>query len=287
MLPKATIVLVDSQSAGRLQIKQYLSQSYKVQDFASADAAWTRILKSAPALVVHALRGIGSEQWNLVRQIRSHSQLAYLPVVGMAETVGQGILEQSLEAGMDQLLDAGCSKNLLLKAAGRLLTGLESACLYSYRKFLFDDKLRQLPSEDERFLVKIHEFVRRNLPKADLQVGDMAEAMAMSASQLDRRLSRLLGLTPRQYISEHRLCAAFLLLSSKQGNVSEVSAWTGFKILSYFSTRFSDRFSANPSVVRENRENRDYQAPWQEMALRLGIPGPLQIPTRYTRQRSS
>jgi AraC-like DNA-binding protein len=182
---------------------------------------------------------------------------------------------------MDHILEAGSSGELLLKAAARLMNGLESACRYSYRKFLFDDKLRQLPSEDERFLVKVHEFVRKNLSKSDLQVGDIAEAMAMSASQLDRRLSRLLGLTPKQYVSEHRLCAAFQLLSSKQGNVSEVSAWTGFKSLSYFSTRFSERFSANPSVVRENRENRDYRAPWQEMAARLGIAGTLQNPGKY------
>jgi AraC-like DNA-binding protein len=166
------------------------------------------------------------------------------------------------------------------------LTGLESACQYSYRKFLFDDKLGQLPSEDERFLIKINEFIRRNLPKTDLQVGDMAEAMAMSPSQLDRRLNRLLGLTPKQYIAEHRLCAAFQLLTHRQGNVSEVSAWTGFKSLSYFSTRFSERFRANPSVVRENRENRDYRAPWQEMAARLGITGTLFAPVPYKRSRN-
>lgn len=286
MLSQITVVLVDSQPSVRLQIKSSLSQFYKVQDFASADAAWTKILKSAPALLVQVLRGIDSGRWNLVRQIRSHSQLAYMPVLGLVDVMEHGTREQSLEAGMDQLLETGCSHDLLLKAVARLLNGLESACRYSYRKFLFDDKLRQLPSEDERFLIKIHEFVRSNLPKVDLQVGDMAEAMAMSASQLDRRLSRLLGLTPKQYISEHRLCAAFQLLSSKQGNVSEVSAWTGFKSLSYFSTRFSERFSANPSVVRENRENRDYHAPWQEMALRLGIPGPIQISVPYSSKRN-
>ncbi|MBM3936202.1 MAG: helix-turn-helix transcriptional regulator [Sphingomonadales bacterium] len=286
MLLKNTVVLVDSLTAGRLKFKHYLSQPYRVLDFASADAAWSKILKSGPALLVHVLRGDGSMRWTLVRQIRSHSQLAYLPVLGIVESLDPVIREQSLEAGMDQLLETGCARDLLLKAAGRLMTGLESACQYSYRKFLFDDKLSQLPSEDERFLVKIHDYVRRNLPKADLQVGDMADAMAMSASQLDRRLYRLLGLTPKQYISEYRLCAAFQLLNSKQGNVSEVSAWTGFKSLSYFSTRFSERFRANPSVVRENRENRDYQAPWQEMAARLGISGPIQTPAKYFRKRS-
>ncbi|MFM7748356.1 MAG: helix-turn-helix domain-containing protein, partial [Bacteroidota bacterium] len=94
------------------------------------------------------------------------------------------------------------------------------------------------------------------------------------------------GLTTKQYISEHRLCAAYHLLSTKKGNVSEVSAWTGFKSLSYFSTRFSERFSTNPSVVRENRENIDNQAPWQEMASRLGLTGPIQIPAHYSRNRN-
>ncbi len=285
MIPQITVVLVDSLTAGRLKFKNYLNQSYRVLDFASAEAAWSKMLKAGPALLVHVLRGKGPDRWNLVRQVRSHSQLMYLPVLGIVETLDPETRLRSLEAGMDQLLEAGCSRDLFLKAADRLKAGLENAYYYSYGKFLLEDKFGQLPSEDERFLVKIHEFVRRNLPKADLQVGDLAEAMAMSASQLDRRLQRLKGLTPKQYISEHRLCAAFHLLSTKKGNVSEVSAWTGFKSLSYFSTRFSERFSANPSVVRENRENPYYNAPWQEMANRLGLAGHIQIPTQYSKKK--
>lgn len=286
MLPKTIVVLVDSYTAGRLKFKNYLNPSYRVLDFASEEAAWSRMLKTGPALLVHVIRGSGPDRWNLVRQVRSHSQLTYLPVLGIVEALDSLTRLQSLEAGMDQLLESVCSRELLFLAAERLRNGLESAYHYSYRRFLLEDKFGQLPSEDERFLVKIHEYVRRNLPKVDLQVGDLAEAMAMSPSQLDRRLQRLKGLTPKQYISEHRLCAAYHLLSTKKGNVSEVSAWTGFKSLSYFSTRFSERFSTNPSVVRENRENIDDQAPWQEMASRLGLTGPIQIPAHYSRKRN-
>ncbi|MFM7032810.1 MAG: hypothetical protein ACKOX4_09870, partial [Bacteroidota bacterium] len=178
MLPKTLVVLVDSHTAGRLKFKNYLNPSYRVLDFASEEAAWSRMLKTGPALLVQVIRGSGPDRWTLVRQVRSHSQLTYLPVLGIVEALDSVTRLQSLEAGMDQLLESVCSRELLLIAAERLRNGLESAYHYSYKRFLLEDKFGQLPSEDERFLVKIHEYVRRNLPKVDLQVGDLAEAMA-------------------------------------------------------------------------------------------------------------
>lgn len=274
MSNKNLALLVDSLVVGRQRLKTQLAAHYRVQEFANSEAVMSKAHRVNPHLLVLVIRAMHPEPWRIVRYIRGHSRLSHLPILCLADPPGPLLWEQALEAGADLILPTDCSKSLFQLGCRRLVEHLQNVCRYSYQKYLYDDRKAPLTSEDERFLGLLHEYTRQNMHRVDLQVADMADALSLSCSQLDRRLDRLLGMSPKQFLSEHRLNAAFHLLATRRGNVSEVSALTGFKSLSYFSTRFSDRFQANPSVVRENRSPDDYTGPWKEMASRLGLDGP-------------
>ncbi|NBW32418.1 MAG: DNA-binding response regulator [Cytophagia bacterium] len=274
MSAKNLALLVDPLAGGRQRLKTLLVTFYKVQEFSNSEAVMSKVHRMSPHLLVLVIRSAFPDPWGIVRYIRAHSRLSHLPILCLADPPGPHFWEQALEAGADLILATDCSKTLFQLACRRLVEQMHTVCKYSYQKYLYDDKKAPLTSEDERFLGLLHEFTRQNMHRVDLQVADMADALSLSCSQLDRRLDRLLGMSPKQFLSEHRLNAAFHLLATRRGNVSEVSALTGFKSLSYFSTRFSERFQANPSVVRENRELVNYSGPWKEMATRLGLDGP-------------
>lgn len=283
MWSKNLLILVDASAQGRLKIKNQLQSSFRVLDFAAPEPAWTKALQVNPQLMVLVQRGALPDRWRAVRYLRSHSQLGHLPLLCLLDAFHPDLVEQGLGEGADLILHADAGKGLLQQAASRLVHNREGAYRFSYRKFLLNDQLGQLASEDEQFLSQFHDFVRCNMHRSDLQISEIADYMALSCSQLDRRLQRLMGMSPKQFVSEHRLCAAYLLLRSRRGNVSEVSTLTGFKSLSYFSTRFSERFQSNPSVVRESRET-DIAEPWRKMAAKLGISGPEAIPVYYSRK---
>jgi AraC-like DNA-binding protein len=276
MSTKNLAMLVDPLYAGRHRLKSHLSVYFKVQEFASNEAALTKVHRMSPQLLVLVIRGVYPEPWGLVRHMRFHNRLAHLPILCLADPSEPSFVEQALEAGVDMVIPTESPRTLFQTACRRLVDQWYSICKYSYQRYLYDHNKVPLASEDELFLGSLHEYTRKNMHKVDLQVADMADALSLSCSQLDRRLDRLLGMSPKQFLSEHRLFAAFDLLANRRGNVSEVSSWTGFKSLSYFSTRFSERFQANPSVVRENRVSSDYAGPWKEMASRLGLNGPIQ-----------
>jgi AraC-like DNA-binding protein len=274
MSTKNLALLIDPLVGGRQRLKSQLAVLFKVHEFANNEAVMSKAHRINPHLLVLVIRSMHPEPWGIVRYIRGHSRLSHLPILCLADPPGPLFWEQALEAGVDLILPTESSKSLFQLGCRRLVEHMHRVCRYSYQKYLYDDKKAPLTSEDERFLGLLHEYTRQNMHRVDLQVADMADALALSCSQLDRRLDRLLGMSPKQFLSEHRLNAAFHLLATRRGNVSEVSALTGFKSLSYFSTRFSDRFQANPSVVRENRSPDDYAGPWKEMASRLGLDGP-------------
>ena len=274
MSTKNLALLVDPLVGGRQRLKSQLATFYKVQEFSNNEAVMSKAHRMNPHLLVLVIRAMHPEPWGIVRYIRGHSRLSHLPILCLADPPDPLLWEKALEAGVDLILPTESSKSLFQLGCLRLVNHLHMVCRYAYQKYLYDDKKAPLTSEDERFLGLLHEYTRQNMHRVDLQVADMADALSLSCSQLDRRLDRLLGMSPKQFLSEHRLNTAFHLLATRRGNVSEVSALTGFKSLSYFSTRFSDRFQANPSVVRENRSPDDYAGPWKEMATRLGLDGP-------------
>jgi len=278
MSTKNLALLVDPLYAGRHRLKNQLSVYFKVQEFASNEAAITKVHRLSPQLLVLVIRGAYPEPWGLVRHMRFHNRLAHLPILCLADPSEPSFVEQALEAGVDMVIPTESPRTLFQTACRRLVDQWSSICRYSYQKYLYDDQKVPLASEDELFLGSLTEYIRKNMHKVDLQVADMADALSLSCSQLDRRLERLLRVSPKQFLSDHRLMAAYDLLANRRGNVSEVSAWTGFKSLSYFSTRFSERFQANPSVVRENGDRGDYAGPWKEMASRLGLNGPTRVP---------
>ena len=74
------------------------------------------------------------------------------------------------------------------------------------------------------------------------------EEMLLSRSQLFRRLKKLTGLSPSEYIKEYRLKKAYELLENKTyDSVKAVSLSVGITHRTTFNTQFKERFGKLPS----------------------------------------
>jgi AraC-like DNA-binding protein len=78
----------------------------------------------------------------------------------------------------------------------------------------------------------------------------LAQEMAISRRQLNRKIKEYTGLTPNKYIVEIRLQKARNLFEqSPDLTVKEVSYEVGFSKTEYFSKLFKARFGKNPSEL--------------------------------------
>ncbi len=72
----------------------------------------------------------------------------------------------------------------------------------------------------------------------------------MSTRQFQRRLKRLTGLSPKQYLQEMRLQKAKdFLLSGRYATVKETAHAAGFPNARYFSGLFQKHFAVGPSSL--------------------------------------
>lgn len=108
----------------------------------------------------------------------------------------------------------------------------------------------QEASPEEIFLAKTLRAIHGRLDAAAFGNAELARKMALSESQLNRKVKALTGKTLSLFIRNVRLQQAKTLLQTTGMNVSEVAYVVGFTDPNYFSLAFSEAFGVAPSSYR-------------------------------------
>jgi AraC-like DNA-binding protein len=109
---------------------------------------------------------------------------------------------------------------------------------------------------DGVFLQKINALIISNLEREDFNSDGLCKGIALSRTQLYRKLKVLTHQPPAQYIQFVRLQKAKEYLQNTELNVGEVVQKVGFASHSHFTRAFHDQFGFNPSFLKkDNPEN--------------------------------
>ena len=104
-----------------------------------------------------------------------------------------------------------------------------------------------VPSADDRFLTRIREIIAANLEDPDFRVDALCKAIAMSRTQLHRKLTAVAGRSAGEFLRLERLNRAAEMLGAGEGNVTEVAYSVGYRSLSQFAKAFREQFGMAPS----------------------------------------
>ena len=80
----------------------------------------------------------------------------------------------------------------------------------------------------------------------------LADEMAMSTSQLTRKLRALINQSPGELIRSLRLQRAADLIAARAGNIAEIGYRVGFSDQSHFSRTFKRHFGKAPTDYRRD-----------------------------------
>lgn len=83
---------------------------------------------------------------------------------------------------------------------------------------------------------------------------ELAKAVHLSVSQLDRLFSKEYGMTPKQYLDQRRMQAATAQLETSSIPIKQLSYELGFNSLSYFSRWFRTKTGVSPREYRQKNQ---------------------------------
>ena len=93
-------------------------------------------------------------------------------------------------------------------------------------------------------------FVEDHLGDSDINIGDMANAAAVSRSGLQRKMKQLMGVTPIDFLREARIKKACRLLRETDLAIVDIAYRCGFSDPKYFSKTFKTSVGKSPSEYK-------------------------------------
>ncbi len=100
------------------------------------------------------------------------------------------------------------------------------------------------------FIQKLNTIIQTNLDQEGLCICQLCDGLALSRSQLYRKMKKITHFSPAGYIQFYRLQKAREMLQNTDMNVSEVVYSVGFSSHSHFTRAFNNQFGINPSLLK-------------------------------------
>lgn len=278
---KDTLLFVDDNEDLRQYICMTFSDTYRVVDVESGDAALKYLEEGGECdIVVSDVMMPGMQGDVLCQRIKENKDTSWLPVILLTAKAGRNFMIEGLGLGADDYIakpfDAAilASKiDSMLKNRRRLsqyymerglalIRGEVSAKSNSSKQLIdlnaadepietiqaSDEKEEQaiLNPQDQAFVEKATRLVLDNLNDTDFTIDRLCREMAMSRTLFYGKLKTLTGQGPQDFMRLIRLEQAAMFL--KQGDsVLDVSVKAGFVNVKYFSTVFKKHFGVSPS----------------------------------------
>lgn len=109
-------------------------------------------------------------------------------------------------------------------------------------------------AEEELLVKQMLKAIDEHMDNADYNVDLLARDVAISRTNLYKKIQTMLGITPTDFIRNVRLKRAALLLAETELNVNEIAIKTGFNTARNFSGSFKKMFGVTPSEYRYGKK---------------------------------
>jgi DNA-binding response OmpR family regulator len=192
--------------------------------------------------MMHPMNGM-----EFCRKVKQDEKTSHIPVIMLTSLSDSRHRIKGLETGADDYVSKPFStQELFVRIRNLILQRKKLRELFSSTMNL-EPKAISITSADEKFLRKLIRIIEDNIDNSELDLEFLLKNIAMSRSQLHRKITALTGQPITGFIRIIRIKRAAQLFEQKFGNVSDVMYAVGFTNLSYFTKSFREIYNTTPS----------------------------------------
>ncbi|MEQ1743787.1 MAG: two-component regulator propeller domain-containing protein [Saprospiraceae bacterium] len=213
--------------------------------------------ETVPDLLVTDVMMPRKDGFEVCRTLRTDTRTSHIPIVMLTAKADMDSKLEGLEHGADVYLAKPFNKEELRLRIRKLLEMRKNlqqhylAAAGLAEGAVLPRDLPAIPGEEDRFVRKVREIVDAHLDDSNFDVEQLCRAMAMSHSQLHRKLSALTGLSATKFVRHIRLSKAKEMLRDSNLTIAAVAYDTGFTDPSYFGRVFRQELGLSPQEWRE------------------------------------
>ena len=242
------ILVIEDNEDMRQHIKKQLLQEYRILEAKNGEQGLKIATSKLPDLIISDLMMPKMDGMELCKNLKSTIATSHIPIILLTARAGEENKIEGLETGADDYLTKPFSaKELSARVANLIDQRQRLRQYYTENQSTVDPEKITTTSLDKKFLEQVLELLEKNYADPNFGVPQMQRELAMSKTQLNRKLKALTQESPRDILRNFRLKRAAQLLGQKADTVTQIAYQVGFNNLSYFAKCFKERYGVSPS----------------------------------------
>lgn len=240
---KPVLLVAEDNPDVRFLITEICKDQYQVITAENGKIAQRIAIDKIPDIIITDVMMPEMDGTTLCAALRSNEITSHIPIIMLTARGDQKDKLKGLKTGADDYLVKPFDAEELKVRLQNLLEQRKNLHNY-FKKVLhaFTATEVKVDSMDTVFVKNLKSTIENNMHKENYGVTELATDLALSRSQLHRKVTGLLGYSPNEVIRNMRLEKARILIQKKTGTIAEIAYNCGFNSPAYFSKCYKDYF---------------------------------------------
>jgi len=271
------VLVIEDNLDMQSHIKQVIEQQHHCILAGSGELGLQLAQEYIPDLIVCDLMLTGIDGFEVLTQLKQDEMTAHIPVILLTARSDLESRLQGLNLNADEYLSKPFNQYELLTRIQNLIINrqqLQKSYLQKFndeqraeqkadRKITSQQNVAKLTQEpiaqsslEDKFLHKLEALIAKHYTEPELDISLLANELAMSERQLQRKIKVILGTTPNNFIKEFRLKKARELLTSG-AQIGRIALDVGFSSQTYFGRCFKESYRCTPKQYQQQLAQQD------------------------------
>ena len=252
------VLIAEDDSDVRSFLSTELQRFFEIDYAVDGQEAWEKIQAEKPALVISDVMMPRMDGYQLVKNIRKESTLSDLPVILLTALTADDKRLKGIDAGADAYIEKPFHMNILVATCCQLLEQ-RNHLKQVYGKLSATSNTKATAPEiikdeqDKKFQTLLDLWLADHITDPQLNIDTFAESMGYGRTTFYKKMKRITGTTPNDYIRTLRMNKAAELLKDDRLTVAEVGYKVGIDDQYYFSKLFKSFFGVSPTKYRAGK----------------------------------
>lgn len=251
------VLIIEDNRDVRQYIGHCLGASFHLEFALDGQKGIQKALDLIPDVVISDVMMPLKDGFEVCEQLKKDRRTSHIPIILLTARADRQSKLAGLQYGADVYLTKPFDEEELLVQLNNLLLKQERLKKHYLLSatLTHDSGERQLPPAESSFVKEVKAVIQKHLGDSNFTVNQLSKEMALSPSQLHRKLTALTGFSASKVIRWVRLNEAKKQLHDPSLSISEVAYACGFNDPDYFSKVFKTEFGMIPTAFRK-QENK-------------------------------
>ena len=251
---KLLLLIVEDNTDVRNYIKEDLQTEYRILEAVNGEEGLNQAIKHIPDLIISDIMMPKMDGFEMCEKLKRDERTSHIPIIILTAKATDKDKIVGFETGADEYVMKPFDNVILKSRIKNLIHQRERLREHFIKEGIFQVNDTNARAIDKIFLKKAIDVINKHISDETFGVEVFADEIAMSKSQLRRKLVALVGESPGDLIRSVRLRKAAKLLEQNFGNVSEIAAEVGFNNPSNFAHVFKKHFGVSPTEYLNSKK---------------------------------